>query len=126
MDVILNIGLANNPRDVRGSLEVLNFYGLVPAEHQLLDSDTEPTLVVTVHTGELPVDVPPSLAIYKTAQALNQECIAAYVPEQGAVRAPVGRLIGPRAAAWGAFNPEFFLMPGGSRLSDSQPAARAA
>jgi hypothetical protein len=121
MDVILNIGLANNPRDVRGSLEVLNFYGLVPAEHQLLDSDTEPTLVVTVHTGELPVDVAPSQAIFCASKALGQDCIAAYIPARD-----VGRLIGPRADKWGAFNPEFFLMPGGSRLSDSQPAARAA
>lgn len=120
MDVILNIGLANNPRDVRGSLEVLNFYGLVPVEHQLLDSDTEPTLVAVLDWGTRSM-AELVLSLNEVSIELNQDCIALWVP-----RLQHGALIGPRAAAWGTFNPEFFLMPDGSRLSDSQPAAKAA
>jgi hypothetical protein len=46
------------------------------------------------------------------ANELGQECIALYYPG-----AEFGQLIGPRAAAWGEFNPEFFLMPDGTRMA---------
>ncbi len=55
--------------------------------------------------------------IYDLALLLNQDAIAVYLPDFGH-----GALIGPRAEAWGNFNPEFFLLPDGSRLSARQAA----
>lgn len=124
MDVILNIGLESKTRNdltVRGVLDTLTFMGLVPVHYGIHQSNTERTMVVRVHTAELPVGVAPSRAIFKASEALGQDCIAAYIPARD-----VGRLIGPRADAWGAFNPEFFLLSDGGRLSDLGPAAKAA
>lgn len=67
-------------------------------------SDTEPTLVVSVFDQ-------PSLQskVFELAERLGQDCIAF-------VQGGVGQLIGPRAAAWGEFNPEFFFLPSGQRM----------
>lgn len=122
MEVILNIGLESKTRNdltVRGVLDTLLFLGLVPVGYEIHQSDSERTVVATVHTNELPIDVAPSQAVFKAAEALGQEAIAAYIPARR-----VGRLIGPNAAAWGAFNPEFFIMPDGTRLA--APTAKAA
>ena len=122
MNFILNIGLDSKTRadlTVRGALDTLTFLGLVPTRYDVHQSNTERTVVVTVHTAELPAGVAPSVAIFKASEALGQECIAAYNPT-----ARAGRLIGPQAAAWGAFNPEFFILPDGTRLA--APAAQAA
>jgi hypothetical protein len=63
---------------------------------RLAQSTTEPTLVV-----ELPVAAPDA-TIHDLAIDLAQDCIA--------VRdATGGRLIGPRASRWGAFDPAFFI-----------------
>ncbi len=42
--------------------------------------------------------------VYTLASDLSQDCIAVYQ-----VDADNGALIGPRAGAWGEFNPEFFI-----------------
>lgn len=124
MDVILNIGLDSKIRaslTMREVTDALVFLGLVPTRVDKHQSDTEQTLVISVHTAELPVDVAPSQAIFRAAQVLGQEAIAAFIPARN-----VGRLIGPKAAAWGAFSPEFFLMHDGTRLSQHASLARAA
>lgn len=59
--------------------------------------DDEPTLVLTYWWA------PPAAAIDRLSTALHQDCIAVLDDVTG-----VGRLIGPNAAAWGAFNPAFF------------------
>ena len=52
---------------------------------------------------------------------LGQDCIAYYgIPHHGQAR---GHLAGPNAAAWGAFNPEFFILPTGERLAAQQARA---
>lgn len=57
--------------------------------------------------------------IDRLAHALRQDCIAAFDTETGR-----GELIGPRAAAWGDFNPEYFLTaPGFDRARLSGGAA---
>ena len=130
MEVILNIGLDNAPADLsytNGRLNPLNARRAMQAAQavrhngfeiisaKVFQSDTEPTLVVeATHTG-LGLDN----TIDMLSAALKQDCIAVYyVDEQ------FGALIGPRADAWGEFNPEFFIMPDGSRLAT--PAAQGA
>ena len=76
-------------------------------------SDSEPTLVVIVP------DLNP-LALLRLAEQFAQDCIAVYDP-----RTKRGRLIGPRAAAWGTFTPEYFIMPDGARLATPMQALAA-
>lgn len=77
------------------------------------ESDSESTLVVVV------ADLNP-LAVYRLAEQFAQDCIAVYDS-----RTKRGRLIGPRAAAWGAFTPEYFIMPDGQRLATPMHALAA-
>ena len=118
MEVILNIGLDVNATSTIAAhvaLEIVKANGFLVRKHAVVQSDTEPTLVVTVSQfdGQL------AGRIYSTAVDLQQDCIAVYSP-----RIQNGTLIGPKAAAWGTFNPEFFFMPDGTRLAS--PAAKAA
>jgi hypothetical protein len=53
------------------------------------------------------------------AVALGQDCIAVWHADEA-----YGDLIGPKAAEWGPFNPEFFILPDGTRLAET--AAKAA
>lgn len=46
------------------------------------------------------------------AKKLKRDCIAYYH-----VQIDVGRLLGPKADAWGAFDPKRFVMPNGSKLA---------
>lgn len=51
------------------------------------------------------------LVVFAVAERLGQDCIAVlYVGDDGFTGdGETGELIGPRAAEWGAFNPEFFV-----------------
>lgn len=126
MEVILNIGLAGVPQEVDNvysigrkisafetaltSVKCLNFK---PISWALVESDTEPTLVVrATHTGDV------KACVNWLAEKLNQDCIAVYIPSKNE-----GHLYGPRASKWGDFNPEFFFMLDGSRLSGELKAA---
>jgi len=125
MQLILNIGLKSNGRQYDAGLAVdaLRGTGLASIlnRYTLVQSDTEPTLVVTCEftPTNSAGNAIPAQAAYQVAAALNQDCIAVYSPHVA-----FGALIGPRAALWGAFNPEFFIMPDGTRLS--QPAVKVA
>ena len=84
-----------------------------------VNSDTEPTAVVVVSVFDLPF-----LAWAKLNQVsldLKQDCIAAFNVDK-----QVGALIGPKAADWGPFNPAFFILPDGSRLSGANGIGKAA
>lgn len=132
MQVLLNIGLDNVPTDlsytngvlnplrVRQILEVvqaLRAAGFTAFKSKRVESDTEPTLVVNaMFTGHM-VDFEASVGAL--SRALNQDCIAVYNERTGQ-----GQLIGPRAAEWGPFNPEFFFLLDGTRLQE--PVAKAA
>lgn len=62
----------------------------------------EPTLVVSM-SGTFAAGVL-RCAVYAMAEANQQDCIAVFEPETGR-----GTLVGPKAADWGAFNPDFFV-----------------
>lgn len=126
MQVILNIGLDGIPQELDNvysinrkisavetaltSVQCLNFKIL---SNSVVQSDTEQTLVVhATHTGDITV------CAAWLAEKLNQDCVAVYVPERNG-----GLLCGPRAEAWGHFNPEFFFMLDGRRLSETLRAA---
>lgn len=126
MEVIINIGLNGIPEEFDNvysihrkisafetaitSVKCLNFKVL---GHAIVESDTEPTLVVRAnHTGDVIV------CAGWLAEKLNQDCVAIYIPERSG-----GLLCGPRTEAWGHFNPEFFFMLDGRRLSDTLRAA---
>jgi hypothetical protein len=124
MQVILNIGLDGVPvhgesytNGVRNPNKIERLFAAVGAVRdagfkvratKLIQSDSELTLVVAF------ADNGPGLdnRIAMLSAALDQDCIAAYYPDE-----QWGQLIGPKAAAWGQFNPEFFFLPDGSRLS---------
>ena len=76
-----------------------------PLEYKVvggLDSTDEPALYVRID-----LDVMAMIDLgWQLCDFLNQDCIAVYIPEQRA-----GLLVGPRAAAWGEFNPEYFRRP---------------
>lgn len=120
MNLILNIGLAVKdglPIGADAALLAVAANDFRVVKHLVAQSDTEPTLVVEVLVLDLP-----ALAwrkLHQVANDLRQECIAAYNAETDK-----GALIGPQAAAWGDFNPEFFITPDGQRLA--QPVKVAA
>jgi hypothetical protein len=84
-------------------------------------SDTERTAVVTLRSasyigsGQLRLG-----QLRLLAETLDQECIAERW-EPGSSFVPQHRLHGPKAKAWGPFDPTKFIMPGGARLEE--PAA---
>ena len=77
-------------------------------------SDSEPTLVI-----EVPASVSHA-TLNRLAHTFDQDAVAAYDVAKGE-----GKLSGPRASEWGTFNPDFFLIPGGYRLSALVPSAAA-
>lgn len=121
---ILNIGL-----DVKATctiaehvaLEIVKANGFIVYAHKVHQSDTEPTLVVDCTRDPFTADNFASgqdnrQALYQIAVDLDQDCIAAYVP--AAPTDPRARgLFGPRAAAWGEFNPAYFILIDGTRLA---------
>jgi hypothetical protein len=117
MHVLLNIGLTSGARRLgTGTVmrEVIGAFGA--ASFTFHQSDTEPTCVAAVGAKS---DSELQGRVSRLAQLLDQDCIAVYLPER-----EHGVLVGPRAAAWGPFDPAFFLMPDGSRLADRlMPAA---
>lgn len=128
MEVILNIGLNGIPQEFDNvypvgreiplfetaltSVKCLNFKVIGFA---IVASDTEPTLVVRAsHTGDVRV------CTTWLAERLNQDCIAVYIPSKDE-----GHLYGPRAAAWGEFNPVYFFQLDGTRLGRGEPKQAA-
>lgn len=103
----LNIGLVaqGRPYPAERALAALRAAGAVVSMSTVVQSDTEPTLVVVC-------DVNPYM-IQGVSMALDQDCIAVW---NGETRQ--GWLSGPRADAWGDFNPDLFFVPNGKRLSD--------
>jgi hypothetical protein len=114
MEFILNIGLAVGATPsiaAHVALEIVKANDFIVKSHTVAESDTEPTVVATV--TYLGVNALMCLQHMRAiADDLQQDCIAVYRPLTGK-----GALIGPKAAAWGAFNPEFFIMPDGTRLA---------
>lgn len=116
MTYIINIGLAREGNSNVGVGTVLREIAARPItlhRYTVHNSDTELTVV-----AEVTINGPftsPSRVFHRLACLLGQDCIAAYH-----VELQRGQLDGPDAAAWGAFDPERFVMLDGSRLA---PAA---
>lgn len=106
--LLLNVGLAVNPENARAlgreRLRVLDVVGALTAMNaeilrlEVRQSNTEPTAVVEIRT-----DASDSILEVLSA-VLWQEAVAFW--DIGSER---GFLLGPKASAWGPFNPEFFL-----------------
>lgn len=112
----LNIGLhAGDSTAAAGTVYTAQealaaFTAAVPGEvleHRVEQSDTEPTLVIRASVEHVGIEA--HRRVFALAEQLNQDCIAARVTSNGETIAE--DLIGPRAEAWGDFNPEFFIEP---------------
>ena len=110
--VILNIGLvrADNKQPMNPTFveQYLAHIGLDVREFRLFVSDSEPTAVVVVRTPSLWAEAARASDI---AHFLRQDAIAVWAPEINR-----GFMEGRNAAVWGSFNPQYFLMPDGTRL----------
>jgi len=118
MRFILNIGLARAGNSNIGTGTVLREIataGFTIDFYSIQHSDTEITVVAQCEDNNLPGR---DNRIDNLSTLLGQDCIAVYFPDD-----KFGQLIGPRAAAWGEFNPEFFLNLDGSRLAGGMKAA---
>ena len=113
---ILNIGLnraSGGTITAEQARQTLAANEFLIVRDAVLESDTEPTLVAEVTS----LNSSPFIflqRLHRVAEELDQDCIAVYRELTGA-----GSLIGPRAAEWGPFNPEFFLLLYGRRLSET-------
>lgn len=107
MTATVNIGLAVNgggsvtPDHALAVLRTVG--GVRPLRAAVRQSDSEPTLVAEI---DRPLY---AAAAFAVADALHQDAIAQFDGRSG-------DLFGPNAAAWGRFNPTFFLNLDGSRL----------
>ena len=115
---ILNIGLELGATGALLSLpevvQTLCRLGIQIRSLHVVESDTETTVVIATPTWD-------SHAVATASTLLGQDCIACWTPTL-----PVkGHLLGPRAEAWGAFNPRFFILGDGTRLSDALAAVEA-
>lgn len=109
MSTLINIGLASRdgPIPARVALATLSVIGgVAPLHAAVRQSDTEPTLVAELRH---PLN---ASAAYEVARRLNQDAIAQFDGREG-------YLYGPNAAAWGPFDPAFFLTLDGGRLEQS-------
>jgi hypothetical protein len=120
MATILNIGLkasehASKPfrpitlSELHATLRRFGYLDAVTG-FELHTSASEPTAVLTIGRTVCASN------LRLMSEALEQDCIAAWDGQRG-------RLGGDKAEAWGPFNPEFFLMPGGQRLAVPATAA---
>lgn len=122
MRFILNIGLdvqATRTLAADVALQVVRASDFITTKWMTVVSDTEPTLVVEVdYLGTHALLC--WQALHQIAVDLHQDCIAVHRPLTGG-----GALVGPGREKWGPFNPEFFILPDGTRLS-AKTAAQAA
>ena len=124
VSIILNIGRAVPATGavlpgsaVYAALEARGL-NLLSSTH--VQSDSEPTIVAEIESWAdgIGIDAAQARAIAQLSIDLGQDCIASYDLSEGR-----GLLLGPRADAWGDFDPAFFILPDGSRLStEDQPA----
>jgi hypothetical protein len=108
MPATVNIGLAvkdGSRLSSEHALAVLRTVGgVAPLRSSVRVSSTEPTLVAELRS---PLH---ASAAYEVARRLKQDAIAQWDGRDG-------HLYGPNAAAWGPFDPAFFVNLDGSRLA---------
>jgi len=87
--------------DIVGALEQLGEI-LSINQHQ---SDSEPTIVAVIDSvGDI-------------ASAVEQLCVTLQQDAIPYVQEGHGNMVGPKAEAWGPFNPEYYITPDGTRLA---------
>lgn len=119
-DIIMNIGLQIGegddaveimPTAVLKAMRALNIRWDTATVRQ---SDSEPTLVVSADAADHQIAM--------LADAFDQMAIAVYDKYHAK-----GRLVGARRQEWidkwGDFNPAYFILPNGSRLSEARSVA---
>lgn len=109
---ILNIGLSTGGASIADStvFKAMRAAGILWERYTQRESDTEPTLVVEAYCNDHQVDL--------VSQWLEQDCIAVWD-----LMHREGRLVGPRAADWGEFDPDQFIMPDGALLGQERSVA---
>ena len=119
MQIELNIGLnvtnGDNrmcKRSDRAVLALRTLAGWITFDRRAY-SQTEETLILVCHVDAEDRDEF-NAVVFELSADLQQDCIAAYNATGWS-----GELVGPNAAAWGEFNPEFFI-----RFDESAPAAK--
>lgn len=116
MSIVLNIGLARN--DGKGNNRVVEtlaqLEGYVLDDVRLVNSRTEPTLVVEVALVNLAIA---AILCQRLSVALAQDCVACYSSDTGE-----GSLHGPKADAWGPFDPTLFYLPNSLTLAEEAAA----
>jgi len=118
MTFLLNVGLARENNTNLGAGTVLRDLAgyFTVRTHSVHHSDTEITVVVEIERKGNTLVTANSL--YHLAALWGQDCIATWN-----FSTCKGALIGPRADKWGTFNPEYFLLLDGRRMSDGVKVA---
>ena len=119
--IILNIGLEANTTEGLGLLDVdlvsdviANLANGAGFLGTTVESHTEQTLVVEFELEALDAVHADIVALAEAVcNRFDQDCVALY--HTGLRK---GLLIGPRAAAWGPFNPNYFFLLDGRSLTD--------
>lgn len=123
MQIIFNIGLET--KDAAGNVGLLDAEAVCEFIHGLTncgfygalhESRTEPTLVLEFDYAELRENIGLTKLAYRICERFHQDCVAVYNTGLEA-----GQLIGPRAEAWGDFNPEYFFLVDGTHPVAAQP-----
>lgn len=114
VNIGLNIGQTKNALSVTQALaELVGWTKCVVLEHAVHTSNTEPTLVARIRVSDLSRF---RLFLAAASDACQQDAIVALYesgPDAGG-----GFLAGPRAEAWGDFNPAYFLLLDGRTLAE--------
>jgi hypothetical protein len=114
LGLALPTGGALHPRVALAA--ITQHLGCPPRRWTVQQSSTEPTIVATLpHVPGL------RRRLHELAEALGQDCLAV-VAGQGQDWVS-GALVGPRAEAWGAFDPRYFLTLDGAPLVAALEAA---
>lgn len=113
MTATINIGLAIGDRldaitEARALEALLAHTGDNPITYTVTQSTTERTLVAVLE--EAATDG----ALWALCADLEQDCIAQQVEGQP------GQLVGPRAEAWGPFNPDYFISWADARVGGAE------
>lgn len=106
---LLNVGLDAHGKPVNASevyTSMLCLFGKVSADK--VESHTEPTLYAEFECDD---ERYVHICVEILAEMYEQDCIAVWNYDKGE-----GRLLGPDAARWGEFDPEFFIMNDGHTL----------
>ena len=123
MQIIFNIGL--EAKDAAGNVSRVEHEEVCEFVHELagcgfygalLESHTEPTLVLEFDYAELRENIGVTKLAYRICERFHQECVAVYHTGLQA-----GQLIGPQAEAWGDFDHERFFLVNGANPGATQP-----